>query len=86
MLRRKRNEKHNTNISMVLKGEVDNMDERIRDCKKKAAIKLRRKAIALNGLAEILKSTNDYDDWGCLLGEIYDGMLDLIEQIEEGEG
>ena len=62
------------------------MDEHIRDCKKKAAIKLRRKAIALNGLTEILKSTNDYDDWGCLLGEIYDGMLDLIDELEEGEG
>jgi hypothetical protein len=66
--------------------EVDNMDEHIRDCKKKAAIKLRRKAIALNGLAEILKSTNDYDDWGCLLGEIYDGMLDLIDELEGDEG
>lgn len=62
------------------------MDEHISDCRKKAAIKLRRKAIALNGLAEILKSTNDYDDWGCLLGEIYDGMLDLIDELEESEG
>ncbi len=62
------------------------MDEHIRDCIGKATLKLRNKVYALNGLAEILKSTNDYNNWGCLLGEIYDGMLDLIEQIEECEG
>ena len=62
------------------------MDEHIRDCKKKAANKLRNKAYALNGLADILKVTNEFDNWGYVLEEISDGMLDLIEQIEEGEG
>lgn len=62
------------------------MDEHISDCRKKAASKLRNKVYALNGLADILKATNDFDNWGYVLGEIYDGMLDLIEQIEEGEG
>lgn len=62
------------------------MDEHIMDCRKKAASKLRNKAYALNGLAEMLKSTNDFDNWGYVLGEIIDGMPDLIEQIEEGEG
>ena len=62
------------------------MDEHISDCRKKAASRLRRKAIALNGLAEILKVTNEFDNWGYVLEEISDGMLDLIEQIEEGEG
>lgn len=62
------------------------MDEHISDCRKKAAIKLRNKVYALNGLADILKVTNDFDDWGYALGEIIDGMPDLIEQIEEGEG
>ncbi len=62
------------------------MDEHISDCRKKAASKLRNKVYALNGLADILKATNDYDDWGYVLGEISDGMLDLIEQIEGGEG
>lgn len=61
------------------------MDEHIRDCIGKAAVKLRNKAYALNGLAEMLKSTNDFDDWGYLLGEIYEGMIDLIEQLEGGE-
>ena len=62
------------------------MDEHISDCRKKAASKLRNKVYALNGLADILKATNDFDNWGYVLGEIYDGMLDLIEQIEDGEG
>jgi len=62
------------------------MDEHIRDCNKKAAIELRNKVYALNGLADILKATNDFNDWGYVLGEISDGMLDLIEQIEGGEG
>lgn len=62
------------------------MDEHIRDCNKKAGIELRNKVYALNGLADILKATNDFNDWGYVLGEISDGMLDLIEQIEEGEG
>ena len=62
------------------------MDEHIMDCKKKAASKLRYKVFALNGLAKILKTTNDFDNWGYVLGEIIDGMPDLIEQIEEGEG
>lgn len=62
------------------------MDEHIRDCRKKAAIKLRYKVYALNGLANILKVTNDYDNWGYVLEEISDGMMDLIEQIEGGEG
>ena len=62
------------------------MDEHIRDCIGKATLKLRDKVYALNGLAEILKATNDFDDWGYVLGEIIDGMPDLIEQIEEGEG
>lgn len=62
------------------------MDEHISDCKKKAAIKLRYKVFALNGLTKILKTTNDFDDWGYVLGEIIDGMPDLIEQIEGGEG
>lgn len=62
------------------------MDEHMRDCKKKAANKLRNKAYALNGLADILKVTNDFDDWGYALGEIIDGMPDLIEQIEGDEG
>ena len=62
------------------------MNEHIRDCIGKATLKLRNKVYALNGLADILKATNDYDDWGYVLGEIIDGMPDLIEQIEEGEG
>lgn len=62
------------------------MDEHIRDCIGKVTIKLRNKVYALNGLAEILKATNDFDNWGYVLGEISDGMLDLIEQIEESEG
>jgi len=62
------------------------MDEHISDCRKKAASKLRNKVYALNGLADILKATNDFDNWGYVLGEISDGMLDLIEQIEGGEG
>lgn len=62
------------------------MDEHIRDCIGKATLKLRNKVYALNGLADILKATNDFDNWGYALEEIYDGMLDLIEQIEEGEG
>ena len=62
------------------------MDEHIVDCKKKAASRLRYKVFALNGLADILKVTNEFDNWGYVLEEISDGMLDLIEQIEEGEG
>lgn len=62
------------------------MDEHIMDCRKKAASKLRYKVFALNGLADILKVTNEFDNWGYVLGEIIDGMPDLIEQIEEGEG
>jgi len=62
------------------------MDEHISDCRKKAASKLRNKVYALNGLADILKAINDFDNWGYVLGEISDGMLDLIEQIEGGEG
>lgn len=62
------------------------MDEHIRDCIGKATLKLRDKVYALNGLADILKATNDFDNWGYVLGEIIDGMPDLIEQIEEGEG
>lgn len=62
------------------------MDEHISDCRKKAASKLRCKVFALNGLTKILKTTNDFDSWGYVLGEIIDGMPDLIEQIEEGEG
>ena len=62
------------------------MDEHISDCRKKAASKLRNKVYALNGLADILKATNDFDNWGYVLGEISDGMLDLIEQIEGDEG
>lgn len=62
------------------------MDEHMRDCKKKAASRLRYKVFALNGLADILKVTNEFDNWGYVLDEISDGMLDLIEQIEEGEG
>ena len=62
------------------------MDEHIMDCRKKAASRLRYKVFALNGLADILKVTNEFDNWGYVLEEISDGMLDLIEQIEEGEG
>ena len=62
------------------------MDEHIVDCKKKAASRLRYKVFALNGLADILKVTNEFDNWGYVLEEISDGMLDLIEQIEGGEG
>ena len=62
------------------------MDEHIVDCKKKAASRLRYKVFALNGLADILKVTNEFDNWGYVLEEISDGMLDLIEQIEESEG
>ena len=62
------------------------MDEHISDCRKKAASRLRYKVFALNGLADILKVTNDFDDWGYALGEIIDGMPDLIEQIEGDEG
>ena len=62
------------------------MDEHISDCRKKTASKLRNKVYALNGLADILKATNDFDNWGYVLGEISDGMLDLIEQIEGDEG
>jgi len=62
------------------------MDEHIRDCIGKATLKLRNKVYALNGLADILKATNDFNDWGYVLEEISDGMLDLIEQIEGDEG
>lgn len=62
------------------------MNEHIRDCRGKAGIKLRNKAFALRGLAEMLKSTNDFDDWGYTLGEIYEGMIDLIEDLERDEG
>jgi len=62
------------------------MDEHISDCRKKAASRLRYKVFALNGLADILKVTNEFDNWGYVLEEISDGMLDLIEQIEGDEG
>lgn len=61
------------------------MDEHIRNCNKEAGIELRNKVYALNGLAEILKATNEFNNWGYALGEISDGMLDLIEQMEGGE-
>lgn len=60
------------------------MDEQIRG-RAKAATKLRNKAYAINGLAEILKNSNKFDDWGYVLSEICEGMIDLIKDLEGDE-